>query len=77
MSDSPVNRLLGGGERDPGCEACFEVLDAFAEAVLRGEDADRLFPEVASHLAGCAACREDTEGLLAALRADLRPQEPR
>lgn len=76
MSHSLVNRLLGGGERDPGCEACFEVLDAYAEAVQRGADADRLFPEVVAHLAGCAACREDAEGLLAALRADRSPEEP-
>ena len=77
MSVSLVNRLLGGGERDPGCEACFEALDAYAEAVLRGAESDRLFPEVISHLAGCAACREDAEGLLAALRAGEPPQEPR
>ena len=76
MSDSLVNRLLGGGERDPGCEACFEVFDAYAEAVLRGADVDRLFPEVVSHLAGCAACREDAEGLLIALRSE-QPDEPR
>ena len=77
MSDGLVNRLLGGGERDPGCEACFEVLDAYAEAVLRGADADHLFPEVVAHLAGCAACREDADGLLSALRAGEPPQEPR
>jgi hypothetical protein len=76
VSDSLVNRLLGAGERDPGCEACFEALDAYAEAVLRGADADRLFPEVIAHLTGGAACREDAEGLLAALRSE-RPDEPR
>lgn len=67
MSDSFLDRLLGGGDRDPGCEASFDVLDEYAEAVLRGEDADRMFPSVCAHLAGCAACREDTEGLLAFL----------
>ena len=76
MSDGLVNRLLGAGERDPGCEACFEALDAYAEAVLNGADADRLFPEVIAHLTGCAACREDAEGLVAALRNE-QSDEPR
>ena len=77
MNDDLRERLLGGTARDPGCEACFELLDAYAEAVLRGDDTSRLFPEVVAHLAGCLACREDTEGLLAALRLEAPPEEPR
>ena len=77
MSDDLRERLLGGKSRDPGCEACFEMLDEYAEAVLRGGDVTRLYPEVIAHLTGCAACREDTEGLLAALRLQPPPEEPR
>ena len=62
------DRLLGSGDRDSGCEAGFEVLDAFVEAILRGDDVEAKFPGVVAHLAGCPACREDTEGLIAALR---------
>ena len=76
MNENLRERLLGRGARDPGCEACFEVLDRYAEALLRAEDVARLFPELVDHLAGCEACREDTEGLLAALRRDF-PGEPR
>ena len=77
MNDDLRERLLGSKSRDPGCEACFEVLDEYAEAVLRGGDVTRLYPEVIAHLAGCPACREDTEGLLAALRLQPPPEEPR
>jgi hypothetical protein len=63
-------RLLGAGDRDPGCEGCFEEFDAYAEAVLRGEPVEDRFPRVVAHLAGCTACREDAEGILAALRRD-------
>lgn len=63
-----MQRLLGTNARDPGCEACFEVLDQYVDAVLRGEDAATLFPEVTAHLQNCDACREDTEGLIASLR---------
>ena len=77
MNDDLRSRLLGSGFRDPGCEACFEVLDEFAEAVLRGEDVAKLYPEVVAHVANCAACREDTEGLLAALRLQPPPEKPR
>ena len=69
MSDNLLDRLLGD-DRDPGCEASFDVLDEYAEALLRGADVDRLFPVVVAHLAGCAACREDTEGLVAYLSSD-------
>jgi hypothetical protein len=68
MTSRLLQRLLGTSARDPGCEAGFEVLDQYVDAVLRGEDATTLFPEVAAHLQNCDACREDTEGLIAALR---------
>ena len=77
MNEELRNRLLGGGAHDPGCEACFELLDQYAEAMLRMDDVGRLYPEVVAHLAGCAACREDTEGLLAALRREASPDTPR
>ena len=70
MNEDLKNRLLGSGFRDAGCEAGFEVLDRYAEAVLRGEDVATLFPEIVAHLAGCPACREDTEGLIAVLRSE-------
>jgi len=31
---------------------------------------------VVAHLAGCVACKEDTEGLIASLRSLLPPDEP-
>ena len=77
MNDDLRERLLGSMDRDPGCDACFELLDAYAEALLRGGDVARLFPEVVAHLAGCPACREDTEGLLAALKLEAPPEDPR
>jgi len=77
MNDDLRRRLLGSGFRDPGCEACFEVLEQYAEAVTRGEEAAKRFPEVVAHLMGCDACREDAEGLIAAIRAERPPEDPR
>lgn len=68
MTHDPLERLLGRAERDSGCEAAFEQFDRFCDAVLGGRDVAREFPEIVTHLANCAACREDTEGLLAVLR---------
>jgi hypothetical protein len=68
MRRNLLDRLLGSREPDPGCEACFEVLDVYAEALVRGENAAELFPQLVAHIASCPACREDTEGLIAALR---------
>jgi predicted anti-sigma-YlaC factor YlaD len=69
-----MQRLIGADTRDTGCEACFEVLDQYVDAVLDREDAALLFPEVATHLEHCDACREDTMGLIAAL-AENAPSE--
>lgn len=78
MSEDLRDRLLGSGHEDSGCDAGFEVVDEYVEAVLRGDDVARLFPQVEAHLAGCPDCREDVEGMIAALRL-LRapPEEPR
>lgn len=62
-----LSRVLGSNAADPGCEGAFDVLDQYAEAVLRGEDTTATFAQAIIHVQNCPACREDTEGLLAAL----------
>jgi len=69
LTGDPLERLLGHDGHDPGCDAGFEELHRYCDAVLRGEDAARAFPGLVAHIANCSACREDTEGLLAALKA--------
>lgn len=71
MKSRLLERLLGSRGPDPGCEACFELMDQYAEAVLRGEDPVYRFPDVVTHLRQCEACREDTEGFLAVLRTNI------
>ena len=68
MTNQPLDRLLGTSAHDPGCEATFEVMDQYVDAVLRGGDVRRKYDAVVTHLENCAACREDAEGLLAAIR---------
>lgn len=75
MTDRPYANLFGTEAPDPGCEAAFEVLDRYVEALLRGGDVASVFAHVVAHLENCVACREDTEGLLAALRA-MGPPPP-
>ena len=74
MTDMPLRALLGHAGRDPGCDAGLDVIDAYCDAVDRGDPLDDRFAEFVAHLANCAACREDTEALLAALR-ELRNDE--
>jgi hypothetical protein len=60
--------FLRTGPGDPGCSVCRRDIDAYAElAVSGGAPASRL-PGVAAHLESCADCRQDVEGLIAALR---------
>jgi hypothetical protein len=60
-----LNGLLGPGEPEVTCEQCFELLDEYVELELRGEDAEERLPGMRAHLAGCPACHEDHESLLA------------
>ena len=62
---SELVRLLGPGEAELGCDACFDELDRYVELELAGEDAARIVPGMRAHLRGCPACREEHDSLLA------------
>jgi hypothetical protein len=68
MTDIDLDRLLGSAHDDPGCNEAGELMDAYCELVSRGEPVTGQYDEFITHMANCAACREDMEGLLASLR---------
>jgi len=51
------------------CGHCYDELDEFIEMKLSGKDAAEALPLVQEHLDRCAACREEYETLLEALKA--------
>ena len=63
-----LEKLLGASEPDPGCDEAGELMDAYCEVVARGEAVSAEFDAFVTHMRNCDACREDMEGLLAALR---------
>jgi hypothetical protein len=65
-----VDRLLGPGEPELDCEECFEKLDVYVELELDGINAEKRIPGMRAHLAGCPACEEDHESLLALAAED-------
>jgi hypothetical protein len=75
MSDNRIDErrrliaaLLGPGDPELTCEACFEQLDRYVDVALLGADPDVAVPGMRAHLVGCPACREDHESLLAYVR---------
>jgi hypothetical protein len=60
-----LDRLLGPGEPEITCQECFELLDEYVDLEAGGADADARIPGMRAHLAGCPACHEDHESLLA------------
>jgi hypothetical protein len=70
MTDPLLNRLLGPEGPELSCEACFEHLDVYVEAVHDGDDGEARVPGLRAHLEGCPACREEAATLLALLDAD-------
>jgi predicted anti-sigma-YlaC factor YlaD len=71
-----LDELLLADERDAGCTAGQDVLEAYIELELAGDDPARLYPGTAIHLQSCPGCRAEYEGLLQAARrfGDARPE---
>jgi anti-sigma factor RsiW len=65
-----LDRLLGPGASEVGCDECFDQLDRYVELEIAGGDAAAVMPELAAHLAGCPACREEHESLRALVGGD-------
>jgi hypothetical protein len=72
ISHALLAALLGPGEPELTCEACFETLHRYVELELEltRADADRAVPGMHAHLSGCPACRDDHESLRAFVAAD-------
>lgn len=63
--DVLLARLVGPPGPELTCEQCFDELDRYVERELDDAQADRHFPGMRAHLAGCPACDEDHQSLLA------------
>jgi hypothetical protein len=63
-----LDELLRAEDGDAGCLAGEEILDAFVELELAGEDPALTYPGTAIHLRSCPGCAADHEGLLEAAR---------
>ena len=77
MSDHRhLDELLRAQDGDAGCSAGEEILDAYVDLELAGEDPARVYPGTAIHLQSCPACQADYRGLLEAARriADVGPE---
>jgi predicted anti-sigma-YlaC factor YlaD len=71
-----LDELLRAEAADAGCTAGENVLDAYVELELAGEDPSRVYPGTAIHLRSCSGCRADHDGLLEAARRfrDIKPE---
>jgi hypothetical protein len=52
------------------CGAVQALIDQYAEAMARGEDAGRWLPKLRQHFELCSECREELEALLRILEAE-------
>jgi len=69
-----VERLVGPAGPELGCDECFELQDTYVELELAGAPVADQMPLMSAHLAGCSACRDDHDSLLAFVRT--QPAEP-
>jgi predicted anti-sigma-YlaC factor YlaD len=71
-----LDELLRAKDGDAGCTGGEDVLDAYVELELAGEDPARVYPGTAIHLQSCPGCRTDHDGLVEAARrfSDIDPE---
>jgi predicted anti-sigma-YlaC factor YlaD len=71
-----LDELLRAEDGDAGCTVAAEILDAYIELELAGEDPARVYRGTAIHLQSCPGCRADHDGLLEATRrfGDVAPE---
>ena len=74
---SELVRLLGPGEAELGCDACFAALDPYVELEMAGENADRIVPGMRAPQRGCPAGREEHDSLRALLASEPANPEGR
>jgi hypothetical protein len=56
-------------EQELDCEEVFELLDIYAEAMVRGEDTSAMLLQVKHHLEMCRGCFEEYEALMRILES--------
>lgn len=70
LTPAQVSDLIADTSPYLSCDDCFDRLDVYAERLLAGPG----FADAAmqAHLAGCGACAEEAEALVALLRSESR-----
>jgi hypothetical protein len=63
-----LDALLHSEPGDAGCTAGEDILDAYVDLELSGEDPAQAYPGTAIHLESCPGCAADHDGLLEAAR---------
>ena len=71
-----LDELLLAEDGDAGCTAGEEILDAYVELELAGDDPASVYPGTAIHLQSCPGCRAEHDGLFDAARrfGDAQPE---
>jgi hypothetical protein len=67
--------VLGPAAPEVLCDECFEKLDEYVEAELRGDPADERVPGMRPHLEACSACLDEYRSLRE-LVAHAEPTRP-
>jgi len=62
-----ISSLEKTREQEFSCDDVFTLLDQYAEANMRGEDAARLMPFIKQHLEICRECCEEYDALVEVL----------
>ncbi len=66
-----MSMLNNTHEKEFSCDEVFELLDQYAEQIIKGENAGQFLSLIKQHLDICKDCSEEYESLISILNAEL------
>ena len=71
MITNLMSMLNNTRDGELSCDEVYELLDQYAELIVKGENAEKYMPLIKHHLDLCNDCNEEYESLLSILNAEM------
>jgi hypothetical protein len=70
MITNLMSMLKSTREEELSCDEVYELIDQYAELIIKGDHAEQVMPLIKHHLDMCKDCNEEYDSLLSILNAE-------